>query len=77
MHTTKNEAIKKHFGNEINALENVILNRYDKKLFTKTHFTTNLSADEITEMYGTRVKSRLRKMCNMICFNETSFDRRV
>lgn len=70
------ESIKKHFGNEINAMQDVILNRYDKKIFNKTHFTTNLSSDEISDMYGSRVRSRLREMCNMIIFSKQSIDRR-
>ncbi len=70
------ENIKKHFGNEINALENVLLNRYDKRLFKKTHLTTNLNADGINEVYGSRVRSRLREMCNLISFEENASDRR-
>lgn len=71
------ENAKKHFGNESNVMEEIILNRYDnKELVGKTHFTTNLSADQIEEFYGPRVRSRLRQMCNFLVFNPKGGDRR-
>lgn len=63
------EVVKKNFGNELNVMEEIILSRYDKKFefpFDCTHITTNLSAEEIEQMYGTRVKSRFREMFNQV-----------
>lgn len=70
------ESAKKHFGNQVNIMEDIILARYDRGIRNKTHFTTNLSADEIEEMYGQRVKSRLREVCNFMTFETQSTDRR-
>jgi len=60
------ENSKKHYGDELNVLSEVILNWYDKKQFNKLHFTTNLGAQEIEQYYGERVKSRMREMFNFI-----------
>ena len=68
----------KYFGNECNVMAEILLSRYDlfisKKL--KTHITTNLSANEIETHYGNRVRSRLRKMVNLIAFDKTTPDKR-
>jgi hypothetical protein len=56
-----------HFGQKVNVLEKIICYRYDQKAYHHlTHFTSNLNADEIEARYGTRVRSRLREMCNFI-----------
>ncbi len=71
------ETKKKHFGNETNVLEDIILNRYDNPyLKGQTHITSNLTADQIEEYYGPRVRSRLREMFNTITFSVDSPDRR-
>lgn len=70
------EKNKKYFGNEINVMEDIFQNRYDKRLIGKTHLTSNLSGEEIDEMYGPRVRSRLREMCNVIQFSKDAPDRR-
>lgn len=70
------EMVKKHYGDQVNVMEQVILNRYDKNTvpFHYTHITTNLNADEIEQYYGTRVRSRMREMFNTIII--TGEDRR-
>jgi DNA replication protein DnaC len=66
----------KRFGEEKNVLEEVLLNRYDNRLpFNTTHITTNLNTTEIEKVYGSRVRERLREMCNVITF--TGESRRV
>lgn len=71
------EGDKKNFGNELNVMAEIILDRYDNpNLKGKTHFTTNLSAEEINEIYGPRVSSRLREMVN-ICAYEGGKDLRT
>lgn len=71
------ENAKKHFGNESNVMEEIFLNRYDSQsLIGKTHFTSNLTAKEIEELYGTRVLSRIREMFNWHTFSPASEDRR-
>src|ERR1700761_5595283 len=71
------ETAKKHFGNETNVMEEILLNRYDSPaLIGKTHFTSNLTSNEIEQMYGTRVLSRVKVMFNCHIFSPQSPDRR-
>jgi DNA replication protein DnaC len=68
----------KYFGNECNVMAEILLSRYDlfisKKL--QTHITTNLSATEIENHYGNRVRSRLRQMVNLIAYDKATPDKR-
>lgn len=68
----------KHFGNECNTIGEILLHRYD--LFVNqgivTHATTNLNADELEDLYGIRVRSRLRSMFNLVSFPEGTEDKR-
>ena len=69
----------KYYGNECNVMAEILLSRYD--IFTakkiQTHITTNLSASEIENVYGNRVRSRLREMINLIAFDKNIMDKRV
>lgn len=68
----------KHYGNECNVMAEILLSRYDLFIqngFT-THITTNLSATELEEYYGNRVRSRLRNMFNLIFFDKEDVDKR-
>ena len=68
----------KYYGNECNVMAEILLSRYD--LHTSqgllTHVTTNLSTIEIEEIYGNRLRSRLRQMVNLISFDKTCTDKR-
>jgi energy-coupling factor transporter ATP-binding protein EcfA2 len=68
----------KYFGNECNVMAEILLSRYE--LFTnkklQTHITTNLSATEIENQYGNRVRSRMREMFNLIAYDRHSTDKR-
>jgi DNA replication protein DnaC len=68
----------KYFGNECNVMAEILLSRYE--LFTskkiQTHITTNLSATEIENQYGNRVRSRLREMINLIAYDRQATDKR-
>lgn len=68
----------KHFGNECNVMAEIILSRYDSFIHEKsiTHVTTNLSASELEDLYGDRVRSRMRQMFNLISFSANSIDKR-
>jgi energy-coupling factor transporter ATP-binding protein EcfA2 len=68
----------KYYGNECNVMSEILLSRYDLYISKKlqTHITTNLSASEIETNYGNRVRSRLRKMVNLIAFDKTTPDKR-
>lgn len=71
------ESEKKNFGNQLNVMSEIILNRYDgSDMKNKTHFTTNLGSDEIQNFYGIRATSRMREMLNIIQMPFNSPDRR-
>jgi energy-coupling factor transporter ATP-binding protein EcfA2 len=72
------ESSLKYYGNECNVMAEILLTRYDLFVSQKliTHLTTNLSASEIEDTYGNRVRSRLREMFNLIAFDNNSFDKR-
>lgn len=71
------EANGKHFGKEKNVMAEIILNRYDNKIpYHCTHITTNLTADQIREQYGSRVTDRMREMFNIITFSKDAKSRR-
>jgi hypothetical protein len=42
----------------------------------KTHATTNLNATELEELYGIRVRSRMRQLFNLVTFDRGSRDKR-
>lgn len=69
----------KYYGNECNSMSEILLSRYD--LFiqkgTLTHITTNLSASELESVYGSRVRSRMREIFNLVAFERGAKDKRV
>jgi len=68
----------KYYGNECNIMAEILLSRYDLFINRQliTHLTSNLSATEIEEAYGNRVRSRMREMFNLVCFGEDEKDKR-
>ena len=68
----------KRYGNDCNVMSEVLLDRYDQfvRRGMTTHLTTNLNASALEELYGDRVRSRLREMCNLVCFPDEAQDRR-
>ncbi len=68
----------RYYGQDCNVMGEVLLSRYDFYLETKihTHATTNLNADELESRYGTRVRSRMRQLFNLIAFDKASHDKR-
>lgn len=73
---------KKNYGNIKNTMGDIILSRYDKLFLHQkitgqmTHLTTNLSWDEIGQIYGTRVQDRIKQMFNWITFDPKAPSRR-
>lgn len=69
----------RHFGQDCNVMGEILLSRYD--LFTKmglrTHATTNQNAQELEERYGNRVRSRMRKLFNLVTFDKNAPDKRT
>ena len=72
------ESNLKYFGNECNVMAEILLSRYDLYISRKlqTHITTNLSASEIENVYGNRVRSRLREIINLIAYDKLTPDKR-
>lgn len=73
------EQPQKYFGNQCNVMAEILLSRYE--LFVSkgipTHATTNLSASELEEKYGNRIRSRMREMFNLVAFDKNSKDKRT
>ena len=64
--------VTKYYGTDKSVMTEVILNRYDMQMaFNQTHITTNLSADQLRERYGTRAVDRMREMFNFISWSST------
>ncbi|WP_444626218.1 ATPase [Flavobacterium columnare] len=68
----------KHFGNDCNVIAEILISRYEQFVENNsiTHITTNLSATEIENLYGNRLRSRMRSMFNLIAFDNLSCDKR-
>ncbi len=68
----------KHFGNDCNVMAEILISRYEHFTENKslTHITTNLSASEIENLYGNRLRSRMRQMFNLINFSSNTSDKR-
>ena len=57
------------YGTRIEPVADIIMARYDNWKAGKighTHFTTNLSVDQLCDFYSPRVVDRLVEMCNII-----------
>jgi energy-coupling factor transporter ATP-binding protein EcfA2 len=72
------ESIGDFYKNECNTMAEILLSRYDffQQQQMLTHITTNLSAQEIQDRYGHRIRSRMREMFNLIAFDKTAIDKR-
>ncbi|QQX76474.1 MULTISPECIES: ATPase [Aequorivita] len=72
------EPMGRHYGQDCNVMGEILLSRYELFLKSKlkTHTTTNLNAEELEERYGSRVRSRMREMFNLIAFDESARDKR-
>ncbi|GAA3563767.1 ATPase [Snuella lapsa] len=73
------ETTGRYFGKDCNVIGEILLSRYDLFLQRKirTHATTNLNAQELEECYGNRVRSRMRRLFNLIAFNGNVVDKRM
>lgn len=66
------------YGTTISPMVDILLSRYDSWIShgMRTHLTTNLSASELEQQYGTRVRSRLREQYNLLAWPGSSPDKR-
>lgn len=67
-----------HKGTKWNVMLEILYARHKYFLSQKmiTHITTNLNGDELGEMYGKRLRSRMREMFNLISFDADTEDKR-
>jgi hypothetical protein len=72
----ENEAM--YYGNQCDVMKEIILSRYDlfESVGMMTHFTTNLSIQELETRYGKNAMSRLEAMVNFIEFDKKIPDKR-
>lgn len=68
---------RRHYGDKLNALTEVLLNRYEDCPHNATHITTNMKAKQIKDYYGERVYSRIREMFHILTFDLDSPDYRM
>lgn len=71
------EYVAAHYGTKVEVIENIVQIRYDQFQISgiRTHFTSNLTMEDIQNRYGDRVYSRLMQMCDIIVL--TGADRRL
>ena len=67
------EDIGKYFGNNVEVFQKIIYSRYDGFRYSslKTHFTTNLTNEQLKVKYGDRAYDRLKEMCTLVNWNES------
>lgn len=72
------ESMVNFWGNNCHVMAEILLSRYDLFISHKmiTHVTTNLNSEELEEVYGNRLRSRMRAMFNLIAFDENTADKR-
>jgi DNA replication protein DnaC len=66
-------------GAKWNVMLEILYARYEYFISHKmiTHITTNLNGNELEMMYGVRMRSRMREMFNLICFEQGTADKRI
>jgi hypothetical protein len=59
-------------------MSEILLSRYDLYMSHGmiTHVTANLNSQDIEDVYGKRVRSRMRQMFNLIAFPADTPDKR-
>ena len=72
------EPMGRYYGRDCNVMGEVLISRYElfRKYKKRTHITTNLNAGELEERYGSRVRSRMREMFNLLSFPSQATDKR-
>jgi DNA replication protein DnaC len=65
------------YGNKATVMSDVLFGIYEGSFLKgNIHMTTNINSDQITAIYGDRVRSRMRELFNVVMFKESSPDRR-
>lgn len=56
-----------HFGNTMNVMEAIFLEAYERRVpFFHRHVTTNLTLDQVRDVYGARFLDRIRQCFNIL-----------
>lgn len=67
----------RHYGKASNIMTELIQAIYDSRpMRGMVHMTTNLTAGQIEEVYGVRIRSRMRELFNVIAYDRQAPDRR-
>lgn len=61
-----------NYGTKMNVLQFLLQLRYDHRLTSVTHITTNMGPDNLEPLYGDYVADRCKEMFNFIEFNGKS-----
>lgn len=72
------ENVVNYYGNHMMPMVDILAGRYDYFLShgMQTIITTNLTSHDIENRYGTRIRSRLREMMNLVSFSAKAVDKR-
>lgn len=72
------EPTGRFYGKDCNVMGEILISRHDLfiKHKLKTHATTNLNAEELEDLYGNRVRSRMRELFNLVAFDSNTKDKR-
>lgn len=72
------EPMGRHYGKDCNVMGEILISRHELflKHNIKTHATTNLNAEELEDLYGNRVRSRMRQLFNLVAFDKDTNDKR-
>ncbi len=57
-----------HYGTPLNVIQHLLQSRYDKRHRSFTHVTTNLSIEQIADIYTPRIYDRCKEMFNFVEF---------
>lgn len=68
------ETDSKLYGNSANVMADILLDRHEmfQKFGLITHAITNLEVDDLKEIYGDRIRDRMKEMFNLIVFLDDS-----
>jgi len=66
----------KHYGKDVNVMEEVLSRVEDTRKYNCFYITTNLSIEKLKDKYGDRIMSRMRMMFNQVAFPPNAKDMR-
>ncbi len=72
------ESPMSYYGQSCDVMHEILLSRYDRFMADGliTHIATTLSAAQVQDSYGLRLRSRMREMFNLFSFHSQAGDKR-